>query len=115
GTPVSYGLTEKVSRDSVLAILPIGYSDGYDRRALSSVGQALINGHRCKVMGRVCMNMTIVDVTDIKNVKVGDVVTLIGKQGKEEVTAEDIASKIGTIQYEVLARINPLIERRVVR
>lgn len=113
GTPVSYGLTERVSRDSKLVILPIGYWDGYDR-GLSSNGHVLIRGHRCKVMGRVCMNIIVVDATDVPGVTTGDEVVLIGKQKSEEIRAEDIASLIGTIQYEVLARINPLIERRIV-
>jgi alanine racemase len=112
GTPVSYGLTETVSRPSKLAVLPIGYWDGLDR-GLSSVGCALIRGRRCKIMGRVCMNMTVVDVTDVRSVRAGDEVTLIGKQGSEVITAEEIASKIGSISYEVLTRINPVIERFV--
>jgi alanine racemase len=111
GTPVSYGLTETVSRPSKLAVLPVGYWDGLDR-GLSSVGCALIRGRRCKIMGRVCMNMTVVDVTDIRSVKAGDEVVLIGKQGSEVIIAEEIASKIGSISYEVLTRINPVIERR---
>lgn len=113
GTPVSYGLTERVSRKSKVAILPVGYWDGYDR-GLSSIGHVLIRGKRCKILGRVCMNMTIIDVTGVKGVKTGDEVVLIGRQGKGEITADDIASKIGSISYEVLTRINPLIERRMV-
>lgn len=110
GTPVGYGLTERVSRDSKIAILPIGYYDGYDRK-LSSVGNVLIRGKRCKVLGRVCMNMIIVDVTDLPKVELEDEVVLLGRQGKEEISAEDLAQKIGTINYEVVTRINPLILR----
>ena len=110
GAAIGYGLTEILSRDSLIAILPIGYFDGYDRK-LSSIGNVLIRGQRCKILGRVCMNMIIVDATDLKNVKIEDEAVLLGKQGKEEITAEEIAQKIGTINYEVISRINPLIPR----
>ncbi len=114
GTPVSYGLTERVSRNSVLALLPVGYWDGYDR-TLSNNGIALIRGRRCKVMGRICMNMFVVDATDVPTIHVEDEVVLLGAQRKERVTAEDIASKIGSINYEVVTRVNPLIPRFLVR
>ena len=113
GTSVGYGLSERVSRDSKIAILPIGYFDGYDRK-LGSVGNVLIRGKRCKVLGRVCMNMIIVDVTDLPKVELEDEVVLLGRQGKEEISAEDLAQKIGTINYEVVTRVNPLISRIVV-
>ena len=118
GTPISYGLTEKISQASKVAILPIGYWDGYDRK-LSSIGNVLIKGKRCKVLGRVCMNMIIVDISYLasfgkrEGVKLEDEVVLLGKQGKEEITADELAQKIGTINYEVVARINPLIPRVV--
>lgn len=112
GTSVGYGLTERVSRDSRIAILPIGYYDGYDRK-LSSVGNVLIRGKRCKVLGRVCMNMIVIDVTDLEKIEPEDEAVLLGRQGREEVSAEDIAQKIGTINYEVVTRINPLIFRVV--
>lgn len=114
GTPVSYGLTERVTRPSRIAVLPIGYYDGYDRK-LSSIGHVLIHGHSCKVLGRVCMNMTVVDVTDVPNVKNGDEVVLLGSQKKASISADDIAAKAGTISYEFLARINQGIERVVVK
>jgi alanine racemase len=114
GTPVSYGLTERVSRDSKVAVLPVGYWDGLSR-TLSSVGSVLIRGQRCKVLGRVCMNMVMVDVTDVAGVKPEDEVVIIGCQGSEEISAEDIAAKAGTIQYEFLTRINPQIERKLVK
>lgn len=113
GISVGYGLTERVSRDSKIAILPIGYYEGYDRK-LSSIGTVLIRGKRCKVLGRVCMNMIIVDVTDIEKIELEDEVVLLGRQGREEITAEELAQKIGTINYEVVTRINPLIQRIVV-
>jgi len=113
GTPVSYGLTHRMTRDSVLAILPIGYWDGYDRCGLSNTAEVLVRGHRCPVVGRICMNMCVIDVTDVKGVKTEDEVVLLGSQKGEMVPAEDLASKIGTINYEVVTRINPLITRVV--
>ncbi len=107
---IGYGLTEKVKHDSRVAILPVGYWDGYDR-GLSRIGEVLVRGTRCKVLGRICMNMTMIDVTHVKNVKIEDEVVLLGKQKKEEITAEEIAGKIGTINYEVVTRINPLLPR----
>ncbi|NQU99529.1 MAG: alanine racemase [Parcubacteria group bacterium] len=112
GTPVSYGITEKVSQDTKIAILPIGYWDGFDR-GLSSVGSVLIGGKKCKILGRVCMNMIVVDVNHVENVMPEDEVVIIGRQGSEEITAEEMASKLGTINYEVLTRINPRILRVV--
>jgi alanine racemase len=110
GTPVSYGLTEKVKRDSRVAVLPIGYWDGFDRH-LSSTGSALINGRPAKVLGRVCMNMIVVDVTDCGRVKAGDPAVLLGRQKSAVISAEEMAERVGTINYEVVTRINPLIER----
>ena len=95
-------------------MIPVGYWDGFDR-GLSNIGNVIIKNQRVKVMGRVCMNMFMVDVTDIKNVMPEDEVVLLGRQGQEEVTAEEIAQKLGTINYEFITRINPLISRKVVR
>ncbi len=113
GTAISYGLTEKVNRDSKIAVLPIGYWDGFDR-GMSSIGNVLIKGKRCKVLGRVCMNMCVVDVTDVPNVKLEDEAVIVGKQGREQISAEEFAAKLGTINYEVATRINPLIKRKII-
>ena len=121
GTPVGYGITEKVKKDSVIALLPIGYYDGYFR-ALSSVGEVLISGpryaggfgeasKRCKILGRISMNLSVVDVSAVNGAKVGDEVVLIGQMDGEQITAEEIAKKLGTISYEVVSRINPLLPR----
>ncbi|HTK04640.1 MAG TPA: alanine racemase [Candidatus Eisenbacteria bacterium] len=110
GSPVSYGLTERLARRSKIAVIPVGYWDGFDR-GLSSVGRVLIRGRRAKVLGRVCMNMCVVDVTDIPGVKIEDEVTLIGRQGTDAIAAEDLAGATGTINYEIVTRINPLIPR----
>lgn len=111
--PVSYGLTERVARDSDVAVIPVGYWDGFDRK-LSSVGEILVRGRRAKVLGRVCMNMTVVDVTDIPGAAPEDEVVLIGRQGDEEITAEELADRFGTINYEAVTRINPMIPRILV-
>jgi alanine racemase len=110
GTAVSYGLTETVKRNSIIGILPVGYWDGYDR-GLSGIGEVLINGRRAKILGRICMNMMVVDLTDIPKTKLFDTAILLGKSGKDEITAEELAKKINTINYEITTRINPLIKR----
>ncbi|MFH1621056.1 MAG: alanine racemase [Patescibacteria group bacterium] len=112
GTAVSYGLTEKTTRKSRLAVIPVGYWDGLDRK-LSSVGSVLINGTRCKIVGRICMNMCLVDVTEVKDLKLENEVVILGKQKNEKISAEEIAGKVGTINYEIITRINPMIKRIV--
>lgn len=110
GSSVGYDLTERVSRRSVIGILPVGYWHGFDR-GLSSVGYVLVRGKRAKILGRVSMDMAVCDVTDIRDVRIEDIVTLIGRDGTEVITAEDISRLTATSPYEVLTRINPLIER----
>ncbi len=112
GTPVSYDLTERVTRDSKIAVLPVGYWDGFDR-GLSKIGHVLIGGKRCKIVGRVCMNMCMADITGIRGVKPEDEVVLLGQQGRGEVSAEEIAKNLGTINYEVITRINTMLPRVV--
>jgi alanine racemase len=113
GTPISYGLTETMPRNGRLAVLGVGYWDGYDR-GLSSVGEVIVKGRRAKVMGRVCMNMCMIDVTEMPSVKAEDEVILLGKSGGVAVSAEDLAAKTGTIAYEIVTRINPLLPRILV-
>ncbi len=113
GTPVSYGLTETMTRGGRVAVLGVGYWDGFDR-GFSSVGEVLIRGERARVIGRVCMNMCMVDVTDIPYVKAEDEAVLIGQSRHAVMTAESLAGKIGTIPYEIVTRINPLTPRIVV-
>lgn len=112
GAPIGYGLTERMPRDGKIAVLGVGYWDGFDR-GLSSVGEVLIRGRRAKVMGRVCMNMCMVDVTGIPGVQAEDVATLLGEDGTAAVTAEEMAQRLETIPYEVVTRINPLLPRRL--
>ena len=110
GTPISYGRTFITTRSSIIATLPIGYADGYSRN-LSNNGEVLINGQRAPVAGRVCMDTIMVDVTDIPGVSYESEVVLIGRQGHEKITADDIADKIGTIPYEVLTSIGQRVSR----
>jgi alanine racemase len=110
GERISYGLTEKLLVDSKIAILPIGYWNGF-RRSLSSVGHVLIRGQRAKVLGRVTMDMITVDVTKIKGVEYGDQVTLIGQDGDGEIAVDEIAKLCETINYEIITQLNPLMRR----
>ncbi len=110
---IGYGCTYQTTRPSRIAILPVGYADGYDRR-LSNQSYVLIRGKRAPVRGRICMNLTMVDVTDIPEVQLEDEVVLIGRQGAEQIRAEHLAALIGTINYEVVTRINWNIPRIVV-
>lgn len=110
---VGYGCSYRTTRASRLAVLPVGYWDGYDR-GLSNVGRVLVRGQEAPVRGRVCMNMIMVDVTDVPGVTLEDEVVLLGAQGAATITAEDLASLLGTIPYEVLTRINPELPRLVV-
>jgi len=110
GSRISYGGTFVTRRESLIATLPIGYADGY-RRHLSNRGQVLIRGRRAPVVGKVCMDFIMVDVTDIPNVSVGDRVILMGGQGKDKITAEEIAEKINSISYEVLCSIGKRVPR----
>ena len=109
-TPIGYGITEKVKQDSTIAILPVGYYDGYFRN-LSSASEVLIGGQRCKILGRISMNLSVADISNVKNVQIWDEVVLIGGQNKERITAEELAKKADTISYEVVSRINPLLPR----
>jgi alanine racemase len=113
GEAIGYGCTDVATQDIRLAVLPVGYYDGYDRK-LSSTGYVLIHGRRAPVLGRVCMNMIMVDVTNIPQACLEDEVVLLGRQGENEISAETLAGKVGTINYEIVTRINPLLPRLVV-
>lgn len=113
GDTVGYGRTWRALRPSRLAVLPVGYADGYPR-ALGNRARVLVAGRPVPVVGRVCMNMMMVDITDVAEASVGDEVVLLGRQGSAEVTAEELASLGDTINYELLARLSPDIPRFVV-
>lgn len=110
GETVGYGRTWKAKRETLMALLPIGYADGYSR-ALGNCWHVLINGKKAPIIGRISMDQTVADITDIPKVKVGDEAVIIGKQGKEEITADDIARQTGTINYEVVAKIASRVSR----
>jgi alanine racemase len=110
GTRISYGGVFQAKRKSLIATLPIGYADGYSHH-LSNHGEVLIHGKRAPVVGKVCMDFIMVDVTHIPRVSVGDEVILMGRQGKEQITPEEIAEKINSISYEVLCSIGKRVPR----
>jgi alanine racemase len=110
GAYVGYGRTFRTTHASRIAIVPVGYHEGYDRR-LSNTAHVLVDGVRAPVRGRVCMNMMMVDVTDVPSAKLGSEVVLLGKSGDEDVSAEQLAAWMGSIHYEVVARIHPLVPR----
>jgi alanine racemase len=110
---IGYGRTYKTTRDSRIAVLPVGYSDGYDRN-LSNQSYVLIRRKHAPVRGRVCMNLMMVDVTDIPGVELYDEVVLVGQQGDEAITADQLAAMCSTINYEIVSRINWEIPRVVV-
>ncbi len=110
GSTIGYGATFKTDRESVIATIPIGYHDGLSR-ALSNNGHVLINGNRAPIVGRVSMDWTTIDVTDIKDVSVGSEVVLIGEQVNGRITAEDLAGMVDTISYEVTCGIASRVPR----
>lgn len=119
GEWIGYGRTCRVVRPTRVAILPVGYYDGYDR-GLSNLGKVLVDGWRAPVLGRVAMNMTAIDVTDRPQARAGTEVVLLGPQRTADggegdcVTAEELAGWAGTIHYEIVTRIAERLERRVV-
>ena len=112
GYSIGYGLTHVTEKITKIAVIPQGYSDGYDR-GLSSCGEVLIGGQKCSILGRVAMNMFVVDVSALDSVKAEDEVVLLGTQGEQQITAEDIAEKLDTINYEITTRVSPLLIRVV--
>lgn len=110
GEPVSYGDLYRTQRDSRLAILPIGYAQGYNRR-LSNTGEVIIHDQRFPIVGRICMDMTVVDVTDDPTIKPGDDVILMGKSETQAITAYDLANWQDSIPYEVLCNLGPKVPR----
>ena len=114
GTFVGYGCTFRTERASRIAVLMVGYADGF-RRALSNRGAVLVRGKRAPVVGRVCMDMTMIDVTDIAGVQPGDEVVLIGIQGTEGIRAEEVARNQGTNNYETVTTISARVERRYIK
>jgi len=110
GTSISYGQTFVTNRESMIGTLPVGYADGY-QRLLSNRGQVLVDGQRAPVVGRVCMDLTMIDVTDIRKVQQGDEVVLLGRQGNTEISADEMAVWANTISYEILTSISSRVPR----
>ncbi len=110
GSSISYGQTFVTGRESLIATLPLGYADGYNR-LLSNRGVVLVRGKRAPVVGKVCMDLTMVDVTDIPGAQQGDEVVLLGKQGEGSISADEMALWADTISYEVLTSISARVPR----
>jgi alanine racemase len=113
GSFIGYGCSHRTSRRTRLAVIPIGYADGFARQ-LSGLAHVLVNGQRAPVLGRICMNMFMVEVTDIDSVETEDEVILIGRQGREEVSCVDLAAQAQSIPYEIVSRISQALPRLAV-
>jgi alanine racemase len=107
---VSYGCAYRTPGWRKIAVIPVGYADGF-RRAPNHWSEVLVKGRRAPIVGRVCMDQTMIDVTDIPDVRQGDEVVLIGRQGEQEITADEVASRLGTINYEVVSEILARVPR----
>ncbi len=112
GSYVSYGNTYQTEKEETIAVIPVGYADGF-RRAPTRWESVLVRGQRAPIVGRVCMDQTMINVTHIPNVRVGDAVVLIGRQGDDQITAEEVAGWLGTINYEVVSEILARVPRVV--
>jgi len=110
GSYVSYGATYRTTGPQRIAVIPVGYADGF-RRAPQSWGEVLVHGQRAPLVGRVTMDQTMIDVSHIAGVRQGDEVVLIGSQGDDRITAEEVAARLGTINYEVVSAILARVPR----
>ena len=111
GATVSYGREYTADRELKVATVPVGYADGYPRILSPGGAQVLIRGKRCKILGRICMDQLMADVSGLEEVQTGDVVTLIGRDGQEEITADEVAGWEGTINYEVVCGLSKRVPR----
>jgi alanine racemase len=114
GFKVSYGSTHQTPKATTIATIPVGYADGLNR-LLSSEGQMLVHGQRAPIIGRVCMDLTMLDVGRIDNVQVGDEVVIFGQQGNDAITVDEIASSLNTINYEIVSTITARVPRVYLR
>ena len=110
GMDISYGRTFTTEKDMTVATVAVGYADGYQRR-LAKDGYVLVNGKRAKIIGRICMDQMMIDVTDIPEAKVGDTVTLFGRDGNDEITVDSLAKRLDTINYELVCIIGKRVTR----
>ncbi len=113
GASIGYGLTYKTLRPAKIGVVPVGYYDGYDRK-LSNQSYLIIRGQSAPIRGRICMNMMMAEITHINGIRTGDRVALIGEENGSKIDADKLAELAGTINYEILARINPLLPRVVI-
>ena len=111
GSTISYGLKFTAQKEMKVATVPVGYADGYPRILSAKGAQVLIGGKRCPILGRVCMDQLMADVSALPDVKVGDMVTLIGRDGEEAITADELASLEGSINYEVVCGLSKRVPR----
>jgi alanine racemase len=111
GTPISYARTFVTKRESLIGVIAVGYADGFSTR-FSNNAEVLVKGRRAPVVGRVCMDLTMVDLTDIDEVTEDDEAVIIGRQGSESIGAEDLARRIGTIPYEILTSLGSRAKRK---
>ncbi len=112
--PVSYGRTYYTDKESVIATVPVGYADGYIRK-MQNGGRVIVNGHYANIVGRVCMDQFMIDITDVPDVSSGDEVILMGSDGKLSITAEEIANVLDTINYEVVCMIGKRVPREYIK
>ena len=110
GACISYGMTHRTPAPTVIATIPAGYADGY-RRLLSSRGQMIVHGHRVPVVGRVCMDLTMLDVGTVPDACIEDEVVIFGRQGNEFISADDLARELGTINYEIVCDLTARVPR----
>ena len=115
GATVSYGRKFTAQHEMRVATVPVGYADGYPRLLSPGGAEVLIGGKRCPILGRICMDQLMADVTALGQVRVGDTVTLIGRDGEEEITADELAEKEGTINYEVVCALSKRVPRVYVK
>jgi len=114
GSYIGYGCTYRATRPIRVGVLPVGYADGYDRK-LGNTAYVLIRGKRAPVIGRVCMNLTMVDISDIPQASLEEEVVLLGRDGEERISAETMAEWADTINYELVTRISPFLPRKLVK
>lgn len=114
GEAAGYGLQFVASQDSRIAVVTIGYGDGIPRSLSCGMGSVLIQGIKVPIVGRICMDQILVDISNIPNVKAGDVAVIIGQSGDEKITACDLAEQDGTISNEILSRLGERLERQFV-
>jgi len=114
GMPISYGGTFKTKRESLIGVIPVGYADGY-LRGLSNKAMVIVKGEKVPVVGTICMDLTMIDLTQIKDVEINDDVILMGEKNQEKITAEDIATWANTIPYEVLICLGSKAKRKYIQ